>query len=170
MVRNRFLSPLQGSASISGLTPGLRPGLLSFRPSRAGLKDVGNLATDTSYSPIRRLKNQDKILILQPLLVQSGQLSYWRVRRRACSFKAAARRRTPRPSAETETSTSKRKPCLRSTPKTSATPIESGAAFKDRGHFGRHWQIIAPAVRRRAIVGWFLSSEASMPARWPHRA
>jgi hypothetical protein len=46
-VRNIFLSPLRGSALLSDPTPGLRPGLLSFRPSGACLKGGANFATET---------------------------------------------------------------------------------------------------------------------------
>jgi hypothetical protein len=35
LIRNIFLSPLQGSAPLSDPTPGLRPGLFSFRPAGA---------------------------------------------------------------------------------------------------------------------------------------
>ncbi len=35
-VQSLFLSPRWGLALISGLTPGLRPGLFSLRPSGAG--------------------------------------------------------------------------------------------------------------------------------------
>ena len=45
-VRNMILSPLQGSALLSGLTPGLRPGLLSCRPYGAGLEGGANFETE----------------------------------------------------------------------------------------------------------------------------
>ena len=48
-----FLSPFRGWALVSGPTPGLRPGLLSLRPSGAGLKTGANFATETNYG--RRL-------------------------------------------------------------------------------------------------------------------
>jgi hypothetical protein len=48
LVRKIILSPFQGSALLSTLTPGLRPGLLSYRPYGAGLESGGNFATETS--------------------------------------------------------------------------------------------------------------------------
>ena len=41
-----FSVPLRGWALVSGLTPGLRPGLLSLRPSGAGLKTGASFATE----------------------------------------------------------------------------------------------------------------------------
>ncbi len=46
-VRNMILSPFQGSVLLSGLTPGLRPGLLSCRPYGAGLDGEANFAIET---------------------------------------------------------------------------------------------------------------------------
>ena len=46
-VRNIFLSP-RGAALLYDPTPGLRPGLFSFRPSRACLKGGANFATETN--------------------------------------------------------------------------------------------------------------------------
>ena len=48
LVRNIILSPFQGSALLSGPTPGLRPGLLSCRPYGAGLEGGANFATESS--------------------------------------------------------------------------------------------------------------------------
>jgi len=47
-VRHIILAPFQGSALLSGLTPGLRPGLLSYRPYGAGLEGGANIATVTN--------------------------------------------------------------------------------------------------------------------------
>jgi len=48
MVRNHFLSPLQGSASISGLTPGSRP--VYSLPTPPGLASGGaNYAIEAGY-------------------------------------------------------------------------------------------------------------------------
>jgi len=47
-VRTLFLSPLQGSTLHSDPTPGLRPGLFSFRPSRACRNGRVNDTMETS--------------------------------------------------------------------------------------------------------------------------
>ncbi len=52
-LRNIFLSPLQGSALFSDPTPGLRPGLLSCRPSGASLKGGANFAMETDQAPFQ---------------------------------------------------------------------------------------------------------------------
>jgi hypothetical protein len=49
-VRKHFLSPLPGSAPLSGLTPGLCPGLLSSRPSGACLTSGTSFATETDWA------------------------------------------------------------------------------------------------------------------------
>jgi len=49
--RKHFLSPLRSSILGFQLTPGLRPGLMSFGPSGACLDGQASFATETNHSP-----------------------------------------------------------------------------------------------------------------------